>query len=381
MKISLISGTGTNSAESSQGNYNGIGRTLVEWAEAVNYWDKLNTIQKGEIRAKNITPLFVMGREIILQIIKKNGGGIADFLYSVSPFNTSGKIDQNLYNKWKSVWRDSSNIINNQYPVDQNWLNNYKSKVTVSTQSGPLTIPTAKIPNTQATAQERQWEANLIKREALKLELVKTLNKKYPYKVYPASNQKGWKAYREMEIKWLFQGGNPDDFNKAVKEGITKSPRGTDFNYLLGKIKSGSFKTKDYGLAIRSVMALLGGGKRFNLRDAGVWTPWGGWNPGKISGISQGIGVEPATTTGATTLSTVTTTANTWVGIIVKLLGALTPFLFLFGSDENLTTNQGWNNPEYNANQGGGTVLSNLPNWAIPLGLGVGAYFLIGDDK
>jgi len=375
MKISLISGTGTNSAESSQGNYNGIGRTLVEWAKAVNYWDTLTPTQKGEVVANNVNPLNVTGRGIILEIIKKNGGGIADFLYSVSPFNTKGKIDQNLYSKWQSVWRDSSNLLNNQYPVDQNWLNNYKSKVTVSTQSGPITIPTAKIPNTQATAQERQWEANLIKREALKLELVKTLNKKYPYKVYPASDQKGWKQYRNMEIKWLLQGGNPDDFNKAVKEGITKSPRGADFNYLIGKMKSGSFKTADYGLAIKSVAALLVGGTRFNLRDAGVWTPWGGWKPGKLNGMSQGIGAEPVTTTAA-----VSATVKYWVGVAISIITLLLPFLFARDENDNLTTNQGWDNPEYNANQGGGTGLSNLPEWAIPLGLGVGAYFLLGDE-
>jgi hypothetical protein len=265
--------------------------------------------------------------------------------------------------------------VNKQSPVDSTWLSSYRSKVTVSTQSGPLTIPTAKVPNTQATAQARQWEQNLITRENLKLKKVAELNKTYPYLVYPASNQKGWKQYRNIEIKWLLQGGNPDDFNAAVKEGITKSPRGADFNYLLGKMKSGTFKTADYGLAIKSVLALLVGGTRFNLRDAGIWTPWGGWKPGKLNGLSQGIGAEPVSTTAA-----VSVTVKYWVGIAISLITLLLPYLFKKDEEETLTTDQGWNNPEYNNAMPGGSAIDNLPSWAIPVGLGVGAYFLLGDE-
>lgn len=375
MKISLISGIKTSSAESLAGNNNGIGRTYKEWAEAVNYWNTLSATQKGKIVANNVNPLNVSGREILKQIIKKNGGGLADFLYSISPFNTKGKIDQNLYSKWQSAWRDYVNLVNKQYPVDSTWLASYRSKVTVSTQSGPLTIPTAKVPNTQATAQARQWEQNLITRENLKLKKVAELNKTYPYLVYPASNQKGWKQYRNIEIKWLLQGGNPDDLNKAVKEGITKSPRGADFNYLLGKMKSGTFKTADYGLAIKSVLALLVGGTRFNLRDAGVWTPWGGWKPGKLNGPVKGIGAEPVSTTAA-----VSVTVKYWVGIAISLITLLLPYLFKKDEEETLTTDQGWNNPEYNNAMPGGSAIDNLPSWAIPVGLGVGAYFLLGDE-
>jgi hypothetical protein len=376
MKISYISGI-------KRRKYKGIGQTNLDWAKAVGL--NLTLAQKIEIERDQRNPIYVTGREILLQLIKKNAGGIADFLYSISPFNGKGKENAELLAKWNAGLAQGESEIAKQYPIDSNWLVNYKSRAVVPSTSGGVILPGSNATGgyQAKTPLDFQNIKRLEIRGKLRDQLVKNLNKLYPYLVYPASTQDQQTKYRQIEIDFLMKGGNPNNFNDAVKEGITKSPRGTDFNYLLGKFQSKTYKTKDLGLAIRAVVAALTGGKRFGLGDPGIFTPWGGFKPGKISGIRKPkrIGAEPVTTT-----ATVSASTAYWVtaitGIITTLGGAFINARWggqNGGTDFNFLNDQnpdGWDPPAGNDNENG-AVSENT--WIVPVGLAAASYFLFKD--
>jgi hypothetical protein len=377
MKISYISGI-------KRRKYKGIGRTNLEWAKAVEL--NLSNAEKIQIESLQREPITTTGREILLQLIKKNAGGMADFLYSISPFNTKGKENSELLAKWNAGLAKGEAEIAKKYPIDSVWLANYRSKVSVPSTSGNVILPgaNAKGGYQATTALDYQNIKRLELRSNARAQLVKELNKLYPFLVYPASTNDQQTKYRKMEIDFLMKGGNPDNFNDAVKEGITKSPRGTDFNYLLGKFANKTYKAKDIGLAIRAVSTVLFGGKRFGLGDPGVWTPWGGFKPGKITGIRKpkNIGAEPVTTTTGVSASTAY-----WVGaistIVVTLGGAFINAKWggqNGGQDLNYLSDpnpNAWTPPAGNDNEGG-AVSEN--SWILPVGLAAGAYFLFKDQ-
>ena len=67
----------------------GIGRTGTDWASAVGI--NLSTSDKLAYAAKNIS--LAPARLLLTDIISKNAGGIANFLFNISPMNT-GEINQ-----------------------------------------------------------------------------------------------------------------------------------------------------------------------------------------------------------------------------------------------------------------------------------------------
>jgi hypothetical protein len=356
MKISYISGVKP-----------GIGRTYEDWAKAVGVWDNYTTAGKAAIRVQNLTPLVFGAREVIEQLIRKNGGGIADFLNSISPLNTTGKINSTLKSQWNEAFKKGVETINRNFYVDPKWLEQFKSKATTSTSSGPLG-PVDATGGYQTTPADQKNLENLNKRNKATDLLIAELNKMYPYVVYPASTPEQAKDYRKLEIKWLELGGNPDVLNNAVKEGITKSPRGKDFNYLMGKIANKDFDLKDVGLAVRAILAVTTGGERFGLQNPGIWTPWSGMRPNTINGTF--IGAEPATT------ATTTAAAAPWWApyLTTIVLGVITAI------PKGRQDVPGWDPTAINNLPDTNDTFSALPSWLLPAGLAAGAYFLLKDE-
>lgn len=354
MKISYISGV-----------KKGIGRTYEDWAKAVGVWDNYTTAGKAAIRVQNATPLVFAAREVVEQLIRKNGGGIADFLYSISPLNTTGKINTTLKSKWDSEFKKGIELINKNFPVDAKWLEQFKSKATTSTSSGPLG-PVDATGGYQTTAADQKNLDNLNKRNQATSNLIAALNKNYPYVVYPSSTPEQAKDYRNLEIKWLELGGNPDVLNNAVKEGITKSPRGKDFNYLMGKIAAKQFDAKDIGLAVKAIVAVSAGGERFGLQNPGIWTPWAGMRPNSINGTF--IGSDPATAT-----ATATASGPWWAPYLTTVVLAV-----IAAVPKGRQNVDGWDPNAIVPGIDTGTTSST--NWILPVGLAAGAYFLLKDE-
>jgi len=375
MKISYISGVKP-----------GIGRTYEDWAKAVGVWDNYTTAGKAAIRVQNVTPLVAGARELIEQLIRKNGGGLADFLYAYSPFNTLGKRDPKLKEKWDMAFQQGLQVIYQKYTVDPKWLEQFKSKATLPTNSnsGPFGGgPVIATGGYQTTPADQKNLENLKKRNDESAALINYLNKQYPYIVYPPSIPEQQKAYRDIELKWLEMGGNPDVLNNAVKEGITKSPRGKDFNYFMAKLANNDFDLKDVGLAVRAVTAVSVGGQRFGLQDPGIWTPWSGMRPNTINGLFMGK-------TGAEEPLGGAATAPWWapyLTTIVKSMVAVVPAVIIANATGKNNNQPGqWNPDALNplpgptGGGGGGEDDNMMPAWLLPAGIAAAAYFLLKDE-
>jgi hypothetical protein len=304
----------------------------------------------------------------VRELISGNRGGLADMIYGMSPFNTQGKIDPSLKAQHEAALKEAKTIANQKFPLSYN------------------KIDTSKLPPGTFFAEDVQKsELTVIRDENYKKHLQymqeaeKAANKKFPYLIYPPSNDTARRKYREIEIMWLNYGGNVDTFNAAVKEGVTKSPRNKTFNYLLGKFAAKRYFPKDLGLAIRAVVGSALGGDRFSWTDKDIFNPWlKKYGSGSISGI-QG----PPPDGGASAVAATTAAAPWWVPILTKLcyaLIAMLPLLFnSWSSDSNnpppqvggdLSTFQGQSDR------------SNLTQYLLPIGAAVAGYLLFfSDDK
>jgi hypothetical protein len=361
MKISYISGV-KGRANSMQSESNLIGS--LDWADRAGV--KLSLKQKAEIKVKQFQPLISTARGIVRELISGNRGGLADMIYGMSPFNTEGKIDPSLKAQHEAAVKEAKTIANQKFPLSYN------------------KIDTSKLPPGTFFAEDVQKsELTVIRDENYKKHLQymqeaeKAANKKFPYLIYPPSNEAANRKYRELEIMWLNYGGNVDTFNAAVKEGVTKSPRNKTFNYLLGKFAAKTYKTKDLGLAIRAVVGAALGGDRFSWTDKDIFNPWvKKFGSGNISGA---IG-DPATGAGAA--AGAAGSAPWWVPILTKLCYAIIAMLpALFGlwssRDDNPPAQVGGGG----GNGGGGNDTSNLTQYALPIGAAVAAYLLLFSDN
>jgi hypothetical protein len=363
MKISYISGV-KGRANSMQSESNLIGS--LGWADRAGV--KLSLAQKAEIRVKQFNPLISTARGIVRELISGNRGGLADMIYGMSPFNTQGKIDPSLKAQHEAALKEAKTIANQKFPLSYN------------------KIDTSKLPPGTFFAEDVQKsELTVIRDENYKKHLQymqeaeKAANKKFPYLIYPPSNDTARRKYREIEIMWLNYGGNVDTFNAAVKEGVTKSPRNKTFNYLLGKFAAKRYFPKDLGLAIRAVVGSALGGDRFSWTDKDIFNPWlKKYGSGSISGI-QG----PPPDGGASAVAATTAAAPWWVPILTKLCYALIAMLPLLFNSWNSDSN----NPP--AQVGGDLSTfqgqsdrSNLTQYLLPIGAAVAGYLLFfSDDK
>jgi hypothetical protein len=140
--------------------------------------------------------------------------------------------------------------------------------------------------------------------------LIAALDKKYPLatRILPSATDESKAKYRGIEWKWFWSlGGNPDDFNDAVKEGNGKSPRGKDANYMLNKAYKGGLSFGDLGLVIRGLVSAEAGDK-FGLGDEGTFLIG-------INGTKR-IGLDPATA--AATITTYSTAIIPIVAFIMS---------------------------------------------------------------
>ena len=109
-----------------------------------------------------------------------------------------------------------------------------------------------------------------------------------------AGNQDAFNRFRQIELNWLENGGNPNELYDAMNKGQSKSPKGKKFADLMAKKAKGETLRPDQWIgALISAMF----GKKYNA--------------GGISG-------EPITTTAA-----VTTSASFWTPILTKMALAI----------------------------------------------------------
>lgn len=110
-----------------------------------------------------------------------------------------------------------------------------------------------------------------------------------------AGNQDAFNRFRQIELNWLENGGNPNELYDAMNKGQSKSPKGKKFADLMAKKAKGETLRPDQWIgALISAMF----GKRYN---------------------AQGIGTgEPVTTT-----AVITTSASFWTPILTKMALAI----------------------------------------------------------
>lgn len=110
-----------------------------------------------------------------------------------------------------------------------------------------------------------------------------------------AGNQDAFNRFRQIELNWLENGGNPNELYDAMNKGQSKSPKGKKFAELMAKKAKGESLRPDQWIGAL-ISALFG--KRYS---------------------GQGLGTgEPVTTT-----AVITTSASFWTPILTKMAMAI----------------------------------------------------------
>jgi len=261
----------------------GIGRTGLDWAAAIG--KPQSTYDSAAYWTKKAT-LLVM-REVVLALIRNNGGGIANFLYNAwlrtEPYYLPNQ------KKWDAEYNAGLSAIDKQFPLPYKTFPftaaetaALNSSYTPTASGGALNIlqkvqtaatkSVSQVLSPQRLAEYNKFQSILTQRQNATKQLTTDLEIKYPVKtrLIAPSTAKSQAKYRDIEWWFFKQGGSPDDFNDAVKEGNTKSPRGKDANYMLMKAFKGELSVKDIGLITRAVVSVYGGDK-FGLGDEGTF--------------------------------------------------------------------------------------------------------------
>ena len=277
---------------SSLSGFQGLGRTGIDWAKAVG--QNITLAQANMYFGKNVT--LAPARGLLTMFISNNGGGIANFLYSMwlreTPYALPNETKyQNELNEGKKLIAAKYNNI--PFPFTQS----EQSAISAIVKKNPLAFYTAvkSVLTTERYNEFLKFSNTKDKQDAELIVLNNALEKKYPLstRFLPTATDASKAKYRAIELKWFFDlGGSPDDFNAAVKEGNTKGPRGKDANYMLNKAFNGGLSFGDLPLVIRAFVSALGGDK-FGLGDEGTYLL-------AING-TKGIAGDPISTAAAIT--------------------------------------------------------------------------------
>ena len=292
-----------------------------------------------------------IGRELFLQLLKNNGGGLSTMLYDLVfkktptlytiPEGEKQQLAQNIQAYKQSIGFKpvSSAQMDKIIAVYKAILNNKQSQggQKIATGGSNINLPLAdstqsfEVLQSMLTDSEKklgydrvmgsgQWEVAKKVNAYAQTEIAKVKKK---YSVTPS--QTASKKYGEFENKWFWLGGDPWDLNDAIQEGATKSPRGKLFNYVIGIAQTRGLKSKDIPLLIRAVVDVITG-DRFSLNDSGSY----------VIGKGKGIGTgEPVTTT-----ATVAANAKLIMEIIGSLVSLFMLFKSVFPGDEEGTTDE-----------------------------------------
>jgi hypothetical protein len=299
--------------------FQGLGRTGLDWGNAVGR--SFTAGEKAEYLSKNIA--LAPARALLTSFISNNGGGIANFLYSMWLRESAYELPNNK--KYEQEYAAKSQIIISKYKVPvftfpADAVKRYQDAAAAYQLKNPnaTTLP-FKMADYLTSVQKAQYD--LSKKSATEIialykpeldALRKELDKKYPIssRYLPVANTSSQAKYRAIEWRWFWSlGGSPDDLNQAVKEGNGKSPRGKDANYMLNKAFNGGLSAKDIPLIIRAFVSAQAGDK-FGLGDDGTYLL-------AINGTNR-IGLDPVTTT------TTTTTAATITAYSAAIIPILT---------------------------------------------------------
>jgi hypothetical protein len=283
-----------------QNNYRGLGRTGWDWAAAVGIDKNYNQAQWW---LKNVNIVLAPARFAIKTSLSKNGGGLANYLWTLSPFNDTDKEDTTkkalYFGEMEIITRDLMKKYN--VASQKSAYNPTTGGTVITTQSitpqitynGPLTVqytvspmgaitPSVLIPNNSALTKSQVTQSTYTRElEAAKLKVYA----KYPYIISRKSTPKMHEAYRKLET-WYFweMGGTPDDLNDAIKEGNQKTPTGETFNYYIQQRLNG--RDLGIGLGLRASISALFGYK-YDPTNKQIIDPT---TNKPINGVKKGIG-------------------------------------------------------------------------------------------
>ena len=356
----------TNKNQSVAGTkFAGIGRTGIDWGLAVG--KSFTSAEKAEYYAKNIS--LAPARLLLEMFIRNNGGGIANFLYSMWLRETAYELPNKK--KYDAEYTAGYNLIDAKYKF-KTWVNpadavkRYQDAYAAFIAKNPNGTFTQKISDFYTANQLKQYNLSRLSNDQIKalkdpeLKALKdALDKKYPYSTQylPVATSASKAKYRKIELKWLTAlGGSPDDLNDAVKEGNTKSPRGKDANYMLNKAYNGNLSVKDLGLIIRAFVSAQAGDK-FGLGEDGTYLL-------AINGIGL---LDPAT---AATVAKITAYSAAITPIVSFMMKELRETLGAGGATTNNIPND--NPPATDDFLSGNTTMLLLA------AAGVGAYLYLG---
>ena len=254
-------------------NLGGIGRTGYDWAKAVGI-DKYYSESKWWV--KNLNPVLAAQRLAFKTVLSKNGGGLANYLWTLSPFNDVDKEDTTKKALYFGEVEIITKALMKKYNVqdEKSAYNPSPAGAVITTQNfkpsyvynGPLVVEYIPSNNSTTFTPEVKYAKQFFDAASSKatnytkeLEAAKIkIYAKYPYIISRKSTPEMHQAYRKMET-WYFweMGGTPDDFNIAVKEGNTKTPTGETFNYWIRQKMDG--KNPSIALGLRaSISAVFG---------------------------------------------------------------------------------------------------------------------------
>jgi hypothetical protein len=320
-------------------NLGGIGRTGYDWAKAVGI-DKYYSESKWWV--KNLNPINAATRGALKIVLEKNGGGLTNYLWSISPFNDVDKEDTTKKALYFGEIEMITKALMKKYNVqdEKSAYNPSPAGTVISTQSfkpsyvynGPLVVDYVTQNNSTTFVPEVKYakqffdaassKANNYTKE-LEAAKIKTYAK-YPYIISRKSTPEMHQAYRKVETWYFWElGGTPDDLNNAVKEGNTKTPTGEAFNYWIRLKLEG--KNPSIGKGIQaSVSAVFG--YKYNPSTRQIIDPA---NNKAINGTGK-IGDLTATITAITTwIAQFGTVMGAIIGTLITLAAILLAFVLL----------------------------------------------------